>query len=59
MRRGNYKGEEAAHFIVQGLSAVSCAETAKPTDLSFRLWTRVGPTKHVLDGAQILHAKGQ
>jgi len=31
---------------VQGLFAVSCAKTAEPIDLRFRLWTRVGGRKH-------------
>jgi len=31
-------------------SAVSCAKMAEPTDMSFRLWTRLGPRKHVLGG---------
>jgi len=35
-----------AHSKVQGLSAVSCAETAEPIDLPFGLWARVGRRKH-------------
>ena len=31
-------------------SAVSCAKTAEPIEMRFRLWTRMGPRKHVLDG---------
>ena len=38
---------------------VSPAKTAGPIEMPFGLWTRVGPQKHVLDGAQIPHAKGQ
>jgi len=38
---------------------VSPAKTAGPIEMPFGLWTRVGPKKHVLDGAQIPHAKGQ
>jgi len=44
-RRGNF-GERVAHCKVQGLSVVSCAETAKPIDLPFGLWTWVGRRKH-------------
>jgi len=29
---------------------VSCAETAEPIDVLFRLCTRMGPRNHVLDG---------
>jgi len=38
---------------------VICAKTAEQIDMPFGLWTRVGPMKIVLDGAQIPHAKGQ
>ena len=31
-------------------SAVSCAKMAEPTEMPFRLWTRVGLRKHVLGG---------
>jgi len=40
-------------------SDINCAKTAEPIEMPFGLWTRVGPRKHVLDGARILHAKGQ
>jgi len=39
-------GERVAHCKVYGFSAVSCAEVAKPIDLPFGLWTRVGRRKH-------------
>jgi len=42
--------EEEGHCNVWGLSAVSCAETAEPLEMLFRLWTCVGPRKHVLNG---------
>jgi len=29
---------------------VSPAKTAEPIEMSFGIWTRVGPSKHVLDG---------
>ena len=32
---------------------------AELIEMPFGLWTRVGPIKHLLDGAQIPHAKGQ
>ena len=32
---------------------------AELIEMPFGLWTRVDPIKHVLDGAQIPHAKGQ
>jgi len=35
-------------------------KTAEPIEMPFELCTRVGPRKHVLDGAQIPpHLKGQ
>jgi len=37
---GQFRGKGLP--TVKGLSAVSCAETAEPTDLLFGLWTRVG-----------------
>jgi len=44
--KGKVLGERVAHCKVYGLSAVSCAETAKPIGLPFGLWTRVGQRKH-------------
>jgi len=38
---------------------MNCAKMAEPFEMLFGLWTRVGPRKHVLDGAQIPHTKGQ
>ena len=43
---GKFLGEGIAHCKVQGLSAVSCAETAEPIDLPLGLWSRVGRRKH-------------
>ena len=40
----------AAHCKVKEHSTVSCAKTAEPIEMSFRVWTRVGSRKHVLDG---------
>jgi len=36
-------------------SAVSCAKTAKPLEMPFQTWTRVGPMKHVHEGAHWLN----
>jgi len=50
-------GERGAHCI-----ETFCGElckTAEPIKMPFGLWNPVGPRKHVLDGAQIPHAKGQ
>jgi len=38
---------------------MNCAKTAEPIEMPFGLWTRVGPRKHVFQGAQIPHVKGQ
>ena len=34
------------------------AKTAEPTEMLFRMWTRVDPRNHVLDEVQISHARG-
>jgi len=51
--------EWAAHCKVKGHSAVSCAKTAKPIEMPFRLWARMGPRNCVLVGIQISRGKGQ
>jgi len=50
--------EGASHCKAQGHSAVICAKVAEPIEILFGLWTRVGPRKHVLDGAQIPMRRG-
>jgi len=45
MGMGNFEGK-GCHCKVQGLTAVSCAKPAEPTDLPFGLWTRVNQRKH-------------
>jgi len=57
--RGNFKGKGASRCKVQRHSAVICAKTAEPIEMPFGSWTRVGPRKHVLVGAQIRRAKEQ
>ena len=58
MGKGNFEGRRASRCKVYGHSAVICLKTAKPIEMPFRLWARMGP-KIVLDGFQIPHAKGQ
>ena len=41
------------------VALVSPAKTAAPIELPFALRTWVGPGKHVVDGVQIPHGKGQ
>jgi len=43
-----------------GLSVtiLSPAKIAEPIDILFGLWARLGSRNHVLDGVQILNAKG-
>jgi len=44
------------------LSATTVSESCKttePIEMSFWMWTRVGPRNHALDGLQIPHMKGQ
>jgi len=35
------------------VTIMSHAKTAEPIEMPFRVWTRVGPRKHVLDGVHI------
>jgi len=57
MGRGNFEGEEP---IVKYRDTVDiCSKTVELIKMPFGLWTWVGPRKHILDGAQIPHAKGQ
>ena len=35
------------------VTIVSSAITAEPIEMPFDVWTRVGPSKHVLDGVQL------
>ena len=39
-------------------SDVNCAEMAELVKIPFGLWVQVGPTKHVLDAAEIPYTKG-
>ena len=56
MGRGNFEG---ACPDMPNDTGVNCAKTAEPIEVPFGFWTRVGPRKHVLDGPQIPHVKGQ
>ena len=40
------------------VTTVSLAKADKPIDVPFRVWTRVGPGNHVLDGARIRDDRG-
>ena len=51
------KGRPVVKYI--GHSTVICAKTAEPIEMPFGLWTRVGPRKYVLDGAQIPRGQRQ
>jgi len=46
---GNFEG----YCEVWRLSAISCAKMAEPIELSFEMWTQVGPRKHALDRMHI------
>jgi len=41
--------KEASHCTVEGHSAVICAKTAKPIEMPFALWVRIGPRNNVQD----------
>jgi len=56
---------ERGSFEVAGMSDMpddtltsTSAKTTELIELPFGLWTRVGPRKHVLDGAQMPRARG-
>jgi len=59
MGRGNFERESAPHCKVYGHSAVIRAKKGEPIEMLFGLCTPVGPRIHILDGAQMPHAKGQ
>jgi len=57
MEGGNFKGK--GRLIVKySDTAVICSKTIEPIEMPFGLWTWVVPRNHVLDGAQVPHARG-
>jgi len=51
MARDNFEAKGIPRHAGQH-SDMNFARTTEPVELLFGLWTRVGPKKHVLDGAQ-------
>ena len=51
MGRGNFEGRKRRPVIKCRDTVVNCAETAEPIEMSFGIWTQVGPRKHVLADA--------
>jgi len=49
MGSGNFREERGAHCKVQGLYAVSCAKTAEPIEMPFRMLSRVDRKNHILN----------
>jgi len=45
-------------LVCRSVTLVSPAKTAEPIEMLFRLWTRMGPGNHVLEGVQIPTRKG-
>jgi len=45
--------------VCLSVTLVTPAKTTGPIQMSFGLWTQMGPRNRVLDGVQIPHAKGQ
>jgi len=43
--------------VCRSVTIVSPVKTAESIDVTFGLWTLVGPRNHVLDGVHIPHAK--
>jgi len=51
MGRGDFfRREGASHCKVYGNSTVICTKTAKPIEMPFGMWARMGRRNHVLDG---------
>ena len=48
----------ASLSVCLSVTLVSPAKTAEPIEMSFGLWTRVGPRNRVLDGVQIPPCEG-
>jgi len=51
----NFEGNGAAYCKIQGLCALSCAGTTEPIEMSFGMWTRVGPRKHLMECGSVIH----
>jgi len=58
-KRAILRGKGASRCKVWGPSAVICAKTAEPIEMPFRLWARMGPRNHTLEGGSDSHKKGQ
>jgi len=52
MGRGNFEGRKGHPIVKYGDTAVICAKTAKPIEMPFGLWARMGRRSHALDGVQ-------
>ena len=50
MRRGNFRGKDTPGHA-QRHPAMNCAKMDELIEMSFGLWTRMGPRKHVLCGS--------
>jgi len=53
--RGNFKGKKGWPIVKYSNSAVSCAKTAEPFEMSFDIWTRGGPKEALLGGGAYYH----
>jgi len=53
-----YVRDRVAWSVGQSVTVVSPAEMAEPIEMSFKLWTWVGPRNHVLDGVLDLPCEG-
>ena len=45
--RGNFEGRKGRPIIKYSHSAMSCAKTAEPFEMSYGLWARTGPMNGV------------
>jgi len=45
-------------FVGLSIMTVSPANMAEPIEMPFRMWTRMGPRNHVLDGSTSPQGKG-
>ena len=47
-----------SRYVGLSVTVVSPTKMAEPIEMPFRVWTRVDPMNHVLDGVQIAPCEG-
>ena len=51
--RGNFEGEKGGLLWSTGSHSCELCKNGEPSEMSFGVWTWVGPEKHVLDGVTL------